>query len=606
MKQRFLEVFSNHPLFRKLPLNEAQQLDLAIVLEEELLPQVLSELIEETEEIMGIDPDLPEKKILEIAAERIVLNLHAEAASIRLFDPDTLRMTSFGSFRYTEDERIMAIPFHDSIAGRVVKENRSIQVPSILKDPYYKDKEIVERRGFRSLLAVPLRIPRFMGSNDDVLGSLQIYFKEDNRTFNPLLVIHAELLARRVSYVLAKKKILHLQKMNVRKEKIVEKIFVKLSKREGVKRKDLFVLLGPELGEFLQIQSCSLFTVSRDQQYIRLEAAYPMEKTYHSLGYTYTVSHHPYFEAVIHGLKPIENHGFERVDPNYLLINNPKKSCLTSRGIRDFVEENQIHSILLVPLKANDVIRYLMMFYAMDQRRFFTEEEIELLRFFGREIMKASRLELLDDVLHDFKNPAIAIAGFAGRARRLIESEDFEGIRKKVTSYLDIVVRETTRLQDLTFAMSVEGREEVVDLSEVSRKRYLINEETILESRRENVCVHPPELETGLLVFCPRFGLERVLDNILNNATRAIPEEGGELSLRTFPDGDMASLEVRNTGEIPHQKIEEMRRGEVQGRGLNIIYRFIQANHGKISIRNEGGQVVCTIRIPLHRPKVKP
>ncbi len=601
MKGRLEEFFSTHPVFRRLMLNDVDREDLARAIEEDCLSGVLSRLIAETEEIMGIDPGLPEKKILEIAAERIVRNLDAEAASIRLFDPETLKMTSFGSYRYPDDERMLSIPFHDSIAGRVVKENRSIAVPSILKDPHYKNKEIVERKGYRSLLAVPLRIPRFLGTDEDILGSLQIYFKEDDRQFGSLLIIHAELLARRVSYVLAKKKILDLQKLNTRKEKIVEKIFVKLSNREGVKLKDLFVLLTPEIGEFLQVQSCSLFSVSKDQQYIRLEAGYPLERTYHELGYTYTINHHPYFECVIHKATPAGEYECERGDPAYLLINDPARSRLTSRGIRDFVKRNRIHSILLVPLYVNQAVRYLMMFYAMDQRKFFSEEEIELLSFFGREILKASRLELLDDVLHDFKNPAIAIAGFAARARKLIDGASPAELRKKLASYLDIVVRETTRLQDLTFSMSVEGREEVVDLSEVALTRYRINEETIREARRRNVLVRPAELEPGLRVFCSRFGLERVLDNMLNNATRAVPKEGGDISLRSYCDGAMAALELRNTGEIPAEKIEEVQRGEVRGRGLNIIYRFIQANHGKMEIKNESGQAVCILRLPLYR-----
>jgi len=334
---------------------------------------------------------------------------------------------------------------------------------------------------------------------------------------------------------------------------------------------------------------------------MRLEAGYPLETTYHELGHTYTISHHPYFECVVHKSIPDGEYDCERVDPAYLLINDPARSRLTSRGIRDFVERNKIHSILLVPLHVNQAVRYIMMFYAMDQRRVFSEEEIELLSFFGREILKASRLELLDDVLHDLKNPAIAIAGFAARARKLIDGTKPEALREKLASYLDIVVRETTRLQDLTFSMSVEGREEIVELSEVALARYRINEETIGEGRRRNVLVRPAVLEPNLRVFCSRFGLERVLDNMLNNATRAVPEEGGEIALRTYRDGAMAALELRNTGEIPPEKIEEVQRGEVRGRGLNIIYRFVQANHGKMKIRNDSGQAVCILRIPLYQ-----
>ncbi len=48
----------------------------------------------------------------------------------------------------------------------------------------------------------------------------------------------------------------------------------------------------------------------------------------------------------------------------------------------------------------------------------FTEEEIEIFTFFGKELMKGLRLEKMDDILHDFKNPAIATAGFARRVKK--------------------------------------------------------------------------------------------------------------------------------------------------------------------------------------------
>jgi len=601
MKKELFQFLSKHPVFRKLRLAEEDRKDLARSIEDEYLVGFLSGMIREIEEIMGIDPNLEQKKILEIAAERIVRDLQADAASIRLFDPESMRMTSFGSYRFSEDERASSIPFRESIAGKVVEQNQSIMVPSILKNPDYQNKEIVQKRGLNSLLAVPLRISRFMGVENDVLGSIQIYYKEDNRYFEPLEVIHAELLARRVSFVLAKKKILDLQRLNDRKEKIVNKIFIKLSNREGIKLKDLFVLLIPELGEYLSIQICALFTVSRDRQFIRMEAGYPLDRTYHDPGYTFTVSHHPYFQAVIHGAEACGDYPFERIAPSYLLIKDPQKSRLSSPGMREFVERYHIHSILLVPLKADEEIRYMMMFYAADQRQYFADEEIELLTFFGREIMKASRLELLDDVLHDFKSPAIAISGFASRARKLIESKNIQEVRDKLVSYLDIMVRETDRLQDMVFAVGLEGREEVLDLSQAVQKRLEINQETILEMRRKNIQVTPPELEPDLPVYCSHFGLERVLDNLLSNATQAIPDEGGILSVRTDREGGMACLKVRNTGEIPQEKIEQVRKGEVKGRGLNIIYRFILANHGRMGLHTESGQTEFTIKIPLHQ-----
>ncbi|MBW2163631.1 MAG: HAMP domain-containing histidine kinase, partial [Deltaproteobacteria bacterium] len=106
-----------------------------------------------------------------------------------------------------------------------------------------------------------------------------------------------------------------------------------------------------------------------------------------------------------------------------------------------------------------------------------------------------------------------------------------------------------------------------------------------------------------ILVYCSRFGLERVLDNLMNNAVNAIPKQGGTLSMRCYIEETMACFEIRNTGEIPEEKIDQVKKGEVRGRGLNIIYRFVQGNHGRINIRTENGQTVVIVKLPLFQQK---
>ncbi|MBW1670242.1 MAG: GAF domain-containing sensor histidine kinase [Deltaproteobacteria bacterium] len=601
MKKNFFEFLESHPALQHM--THSERLDLARSIKQEYLVGALSGIIRDVEEIIEIDSGLEEKSILEIAAEKIANILRAEAASIRLFDPKSMSMTCLGTYQISEAECKIPVPFEDSISGQVVRENRSISISSLLKDPRFKIKNIVKDKGVNSLLAVCLQIPKFLGSEEDVLGSIQIYYKEDNRKFDPFEIIHAELLARRISFVLAKRKILALQSLNAHKENMVDRIFVKLSNREGIKLKDLFVDLIPELDPYLQVKSCSLFSVSKDQKFIRVEAGYPLDKTYHQPGYTFTVSHHPYFQTAIHGVPEYGDHPFERIDPAYFLIKDPERSQFTSLGMREFVEKHHIYSILIIPLKVNGITLYLMTFYATEQKSSFTNEEIDLLTFFGKEVMKALRLELLDDVLHDFKNPAIAITGFASRARNLMESEDLEGIRNKLVTYLDIILKETVRMQDMALAMRLEGREEVLDLSEIAGERFRLNEETIRQSWRRYIRIEPPEIKAEILVYCSRFGLERVLDNLMNNAVNAIPKQGGSLAMRCYVEETMACLEIRNTGDIPEEKIDQVKKGEVRGRGLNIIYRFVQGNHGKIDIRAEDDHTVIVVKLPLFKQK---
>lgn len=598
MEEKLEEFLVHHPYTSKLPLSANERQKLAAIIEEDYLTTFITSVINESEAIMAIDPRLHRREILKIAASLLVRNLNANAASIRLFDPESHRMLSSATCNLDDYHRKETIPFDDSIAGAVVRGMRSIPVPSIVNNPLYRDKDIVKKKGLHSLLAVPLRIPQFIDDANDILGSIQIYYREDDRPFRDLEIIHAELLARRVSFVLAKKKILDLHQLNHRKEMISDKIFVKLSNREGIKLRDLFMLLIPELREFLDVRNCSLFTLSRDQHHIHLEASYPPDVTYHDPGYTFTLSHHPYFEATIQE-KNYGDYPHERIDRSYLLIKDPLLSDLASQGLRDFVKLHRINSILFIPLKINNKVRHLLTFFGSERKQSFSDDEIELLVFFGKEVMKASRLEFLGDMLHDFKNPAIAVAGIAARARKLLDRDDFHLVRDKLVNLLDIVAAEGERLQDVAMTTTGEGHESLIDMGKIAEERFCINQAVILESRRSDTISQSIEAEKELLVYCPLPGLTRIIDNLLNNATKAIPPQGGILELRCRRNNKMVCLEVINSGAVPHEIIEQIRCGKVKGRGLNIIHRFVQANHGALDIRVENDNTVVTVNLPM-------
>ncbi|MBI4793168.1 MAG: GAF domain-containing protein [Deltaproteobacteria bacterium] len=553
MKKKLEDFFSHH-LLRPGCISEDDLQELILTIESEYQSWFLSTIIQEIEDIMAIDPSLSVREILEVAAERIVQNLAADAATIRIIDPQSLKLTSFGGYGVPDFDRLSSIPVKNTISGLVVQEQRSIAVPSILKDPLYQNKDIARSWGFQSLLAVPLFMPFPKPSGNNLLGSLQIYYKEDDREFDKLEIIHAELLARRISFVLAKKKILDLEELNRRKETIVNKIFVKLSRREGIKLKDLFVLLIPEIKELLEVQSCSLFTFSDDLQFINLEAAYPQDACYHEADHSFTVAHHPYFKVAADETKAFSDTDTERITQSYILIKDPARSPLLSGQLQEFTAAQNIHSILIVPLSVDGKVRHLLAFNATNQKTSFTDEEIELLTFLGKEILKASRLEFFGDVLHDIKNPAIAVAGFANRARKLLDKDDLEQERPEV----------------------------------------------VHESKFKNVTVQPPQLEEDLQVSCSRFALERVLDNLLSNAVRAVAEQGGgTVALHTCRCNGMARLVIENSGEIPSERLKQMEQGAVKGRGLNIINRFVHTNHGNMKIEVKNGLTRFVIMLPF-------
>jgi signal transduction histidine kinase len=563
---------------------------------EEVIYQYVDRLISQTETILEINPSLTEKEILEIVAKNVVEFLGAEAASIRIYDPGREEMISFGSYPGQGEDREETIPFEHTIAGEVVKTHRAYFVPNILKEEKYKNKEKVQKYGIRSMLAVPISIPRFSLRDVDTEGALQIYYRDKDKTFTPLEVKIAEMLSRRVSYVVARKRIMDLQKLNLTKDKIVEQIFVKLGRREGIKMRDVFNLVIPELVDIMRIQRCSLFSVSEDRRHAVLEAGYP--EIQHGIGKIFSVKDEPYIDAVVNQVGPFGEFENEKILPSYILIHNPQESHLLPPDLKRFLEIQQIHSVLYIALKVSDAVNYFLVFDAQAHHRKFTDEEIEIFTFFGKELMKGLRLEKMDDILHDFKNPAIAAAGFAKRIQKILEEGEFPSKKEKVVQALDIILKETSRIQELALTLHGEGREETVDLTEKLKKRFLINEEAMRELKRENVRSIEGDLESPLWIRCYPLHVERVLDNLFNNASNAIPEGGGNLSIRSYRKDSWAVAEVTNSGEIREVDRDRYLLGEGRGRGLHITTRLVKQMRGKMEVESGEGKTTFRVMFP--------
>jgi len=569
------------------------------LIKEEVLFRYVDQVISQAETILEINPSLTEKEILQTMARNVVEFLGAEAASIRIYDPGKEEMVSFGSYPNLIEDREEAIPFEDTIAGEVVKTHQSYFIPNILKEEKYKNKERVQKYGIHSMLAIPISIPRFSLKDMDTEGCLQIYFEEEDKVFTPLEAKITEMLSRRVSYAVARKRIMDLQKLNVTKDKIVEQIFLKLGRREGIKMKDVFNLVIPEMVDIMRIQRCALFSVMEDREHVVLEAGYP--EIQHGIGKIFEVMKEPYINAIVNQTGPFGEFENEKIFPTYILIDNPRGSSLLPPDLKRFLENQQINSVLYIPLKVNEVVNYFLAFDAQAYHQKFTDEEIEIFTFFGKELMKGLRLEKMDDILHDFKNPAIATAGFVKRVQKILADGEYPVKKEKVNQALDIILKETSRIQELALTLHGEGREEIVDLTEKLKKRFMINEEMIKELKRENVHLIEGDLQSPLWIRCFPLHIERVLDNLLNNASHAMPEEGGTLSIRSYQKDGWAVAEISNTGQISEEDKERYLTGEGRGRGLHITTRLVKRMEGKMEMESGEGQTIFRVMFPLVR-----
>jgi len=232
-------------------------------IDEHVLSEFLDRLIDQIDKIVDIDPGLSEPQILESATRYMVEFLGAHSGSVRIYDPQTEQMLSYCSFPSAEESRETFIPLEGSIAGEVVKTRRPYLAPNLFGEDLYNNKNVINAKQVHSLMAVPLEIPRFFPRERDTMGVIQIYYAEKNREFRPSEIQIANTMAKRLSFVIARKKILSMQRTDEKKEAIVRHIFQKLGSRGGVKMAEVFNQVVPELADIVDLQSCTLFPLQR-------------------------------------------------------------------------------------------------------------------------------------------------------------------------------------------------------------------------------------------------------------------------------------------------------------------------------------------------------
>ena len=566
------------------------------LIKDEILYRCVNGLVSQVEKILAIDPSLTEKEILQIVANDIMEYFDAQVVSIGIYSSEREKVVSFGSYPHDVEVYEETIPLENTIAGEVVKTGRTYLVPNIFKEDRYKNKEKAEKIGVNCMLAVPISLPHFSIKKADTDGVLQIYYKEKDKVFTPLEIEIAELFSRRANYVIARKRIKDLQQLHSIKDNILEHIFLKLAIGEGIKMKDLFESIIPELVDIMEIQRCALFSVMKDRKQVVLEAGYP--ETAHGIGHSRSTDE-PYINTLVYQVGPLGEFENEKVYPSYILIHNPKESRLLPPDTKHFLETQQIHSVLYIPLIADEEVKYFLAFDAQAHHQRFTDEEIEILRFFGKELTKGLRLEKMGDLLHDLKNPAIALAGFAKRIQKMVEEGDYPKDEKMVQA-LDIILKESYRLQELALTLYGERKQSIIDLNDVVKRRFLICQETIKELKMDNIQLIQQESESPLWIRCVALHVERVIDNLLSNACNAIPEEGGGIvSVFTFQKDLWAVVEIINTGEILDEEKNRYLKGETSGRGLRICSQLVKHMGGKIEIDPKEGQTTFRITLPL-------
>lgn len=223
------------------------------------------------------------------------------------------------------------------------------------------------------------------------------------------------------------------------------------------------------------------------------------------------------------------------------------------------------------------------------------------------------RLQFVAMVVHDLKNPALAIDLGAQMLRESLAGGQAAETRE-ITSLLDDIIEEAKRLHTII--------RDLTDDVQVASGRFSVNKAKVdlcalvhrlIQSQAQAFADHQIVIEGGQT--CTVLGdadrLERVVQNLVSNAVKYSPPNT-RVTVRIEKKEPFALLAVCDQGRgisAEDQKIlfQPFGRGrsverlaEGAGMGLYVVKQIIEAHGGQITVQSEPGQgTTFQIKLPL-------
>lgn len=216
--------------------------------------------------------------------------------------------------------------------------------------------------------------------------------------------------------------------------------------------------------------------------------------------------------------------------------------------------------------------------------------------------LEATRDSLVHMIVHDLRNPLASAAGFL----RLLEEDEGERLSGQGRGYVHQVVRctdflmemingvlDVSRMEAGRMQLGLEACDLVVLAGEVVSRL-----ESLKGSRRLAI-----EAPAGpVVVRGDRQLVSRVIQNLVGNALKSTPQEGGAVVLGIDPGASAVRVTVRDNGQgIPSEHLgkvfEKFWQGEARkqglgstGLGLTFAKMVVEAHGGAIGVTSEVGR----------------
>ncbi|MBN1104697.1 MAG: GAF domain-containing protein [Deltaproteobacteria bacterium] len=213
---------------------------------------------------------------------------------------------------------------------------------------------------------------------------------------------------------------------------------------------------------------------------------------------------------------------------------------------------------------------------------------------------------LVQGVAHEIRNPVTMIGGFTRRIRKEL------GSGHRLGKYIDIILEETTRLENLVQKVQQLAKVQATSLGlkrvePVVQKALQGFEPAAARQGIRIVKEIPPEL--------PRIDMDRhqmhlALSHVIENAVESMPN-GGTLRLGVRQERRRLVIQVKDTGcGIPREDLDAVydpfftSKTRGAGLGLTTVHQIITNHHGEIRILSEP-QRGTTVELRLPVPEIE-
>jgi signal transduction histidine kinase len=229
---------------------------------------------------------------------------------------------------------------------------------------------------------------------------------------------------------------------------------------------------------------------------------------------------------------------------------------------------------------------------------------------------EALRRELIANVSHDLRTPIAAIQGYAETI--MMKSESLtEADRER---YTGIILQSSEKLRKLVeelFELSKLEASESKPYMEVFNVAELMGEVFVqyrILAQPKHLSVSYTSSQAAILVRADIGMIERVMQNLIDNAIKYTPEKG-HITIQVDTVGTQVHISVANTGPgIPSSQLPHLFNRYTtanpdksppsgMGLGLVIVKRILDLHVFPISVENTAaGETRFTFQMPIHQP----